>query len=168
MRRVAGCVLLAAWALAGQSLRLPSFEKQTLPNGDPDLDVYGDSPRFARGHITRREDPIWGQDETIRKLGNRDSMHYTNVAPQMQTFNGDVWLKLEDYRQKLAASGEFQEKRQSQRWKAMWSALQDRLMTDLRAHPRVVAELPRIRDDLHDGRLTVTLAVGGLPALSRG
>lgn len=76
--------------------RIP-HEQQTLPNRDPDLDVYGDSPRFARGHITRREDPIWGQDEAIRMLGNRDSMHYTNVAPQMQTFNGDVWLKLEDY-----------------------------------------------------------------------
>lgn len=74
-----------------------SAEKQTLPNEDPDLDVYGDSPRFARGHITRREDPIWGPDEAVRMLGNRDSMHYTNVAPQMQTFNGDIWLKLEDF-----------------------------------------------------------------------
>jgi endonuclease G, mitochondrial len=72
-------------------------EQQTLPNRDPSLDVYGDSPRFARGHITRREDPIWGQDAAIRMLGNRDSMHYTNVAPQMQTFNGDIWLGLEDY-----------------------------------------------------------------------
>jgi endonuclease G len=72
-------------------------EQQTLPNRDPSLDVYGDSPRFARGHITRREDPIWGQDAAIQMLGNRDSMHYTNVAPQMQTFNGDIWLKLEDY-----------------------------------------------------------------------
>jgi endonuclease G, mitochondrial len=72
-------------------------EQQTLPNRDPNLDVYGDTPRFARGHITRREDPIWGQDAAIRMLGNRDSMHYTNVAPQMQTFNGDIWLKLEDY-----------------------------------------------------------------------
>ena len=76
--------------------RIPQ-EQQTLPNEDPDLDVYGDSPRFARGHITRREDPIWGPDEAVRMLGNRDSMHYTNVAPQMQTFNGDIWLKLEDF-----------------------------------------------------------------------
>ena len=75
----------------------PGREQQTPPNRDPNLDVYGDSPRFARGHITRREDLIWGQDEAIRTLGNRDSMHYTNVAPQMQTFNGDIWLKLEDH-----------------------------------------------------------------------
>ena len=80
----------------------------------------------------------------------------------------EVWLKLEDYRKKLAASGELQEKRQSQRWKAMWSMLQDRLMTDLKTHPQVIEELPGIRDDLHDGRLTVTLAVERLLALSRG
>jgi LAO/AO transport system kinase len=78
-----------------------------------------------------------------------------------------VWKKLEEYREKLVASGEFQEKRQQQRWKAMWSMLQDRLMTDLKAHPRVVAALPGIRQDLHEGRLTVTLAVDKLLALSR-
>jgi endonuclease G, mitochondrial len=72
-------------------------ESQTLPSRDPALDVYGNSPRFARGHITRREDPIWGDDAVIRTLGNEDSMHYTNVAPQMQTFNGKVWLALEDH-----------------------------------------------------------------------
>jgi LAO/AO transport system kinase len=79
----------------------------------------------------------------------------------------DVWKKLAEYRDTLTASGEFQEKRQGQRWKAMWSMLQDRLMTDLKNHPGVMAELPRIRDDLHDGQLTVTLAVEKLLALSR-
>ena len=50
--------------------------------------------------------------------------------------------------------------------------LQDRLMTDLKAHPPgVMAELPRIRDDLHDGQLTVTLgrgqAAGALPRIAK-
>jgi endonuclease G len=61
-----------------------------------DVDVYGDAPRFARGHMTRREDPIWGPADDA-KLGNRDSMHYTNVVPQMQSFNGGIWNNLEDY-----------------------------------------------------------------------
>jgi LAO/AO transport system kinase len=78
-----------------------------------------------------------------------------------------VWEKLEEYHEKLVASGEFHEKRQQQRWKAVWSALQDRLMTDLEAHPKVIEDLPRIKEDLHDGRLTVTLAVEELLALSR-
>jgi LAO/AO transport system kinase len=79
-----------------------------------------------------------------------------------------IWKKLEEYREKLVASGEFQEKRQQQRWKAMWSMLQDRLMTDLRTHPMVVAELSRIREDLHEGRLTVTLAMEHILQLYRG
>ncbi|MBK8208912.1 MAG: methylmalonyl Co-A mutase-associated GTPase MeaB [Rhodospirillales bacterium] len=80
----------------------------------------------------------------------------------------EVWQRLEEYRTKLDASGEFQEKRRQQRWKAMWSMLQDRMMTDLRTHPAVVAALPSVRDDLHDGRLTVTLAVDKLLALALG
>ena len=57
---------------------------------------YGDPPRFSRGHMTRREDPGWG-DEATSKLGNQDSMHVTNATPQMQAFNSPIWLALEDY-----------------------------------------------------------------------
>jgi LAO/AO transport system kinase len=79
----------------------------------------------------------------------------------------DIWTRLVDYREKLTASGEFQEKRRNQRVQFMWSMLQDRLMSDLKAHPAVVAALPRIQSDLHDGRLTVTLAVEEILAMSR-
>jgi endonuclease G, mitochondrial len=57
---------------------------------------YGDPPKFARGHMTRREDPIWGAPGSA-ELGNKDSMHYTNAVPQMQPFNAGIWLSLEDY-----------------------------------------------------------------------
>ncbi|GAB3785227.1 DNA/RNA non-specific endonuclease [Nocardioides ungokensis] len=57
---------------------------------------YGNSPKFARGHMTRREYPNWGTQE-IAERANADTMHVTNVAPQMQTFNGGVWLQLEGY-----------------------------------------------------------------------
>jgi LAO/AO transport system kinase len=79
----------------------------------------------------------------------------------------DIWARLVDYREKLTASGEFQEKRRNQRVHFMWSMLQDRLMSDLKANPGVIAALPRIQSDLHDGRLTVTLAVEEILALSR-
>jgi LAO/AO transport system kinase len=80
----------------------------------------------------------------------------------------EIWSRLVDYREKLTASGEFQEKRRNQRVQFMWSMLQDRLISDLKAHPAVIAQLPRIESDLHDGRLTVTLAVEEILALSRG
>jgi len=57
-------------------------------------ECYGNSPKFSRGHMTRREDPNWGP---LAQTGNDDSMHVTNTVPQMQPFNGGVWLTLENY-----------------------------------------------------------------------
>lgn len=57
-------------------------------------ECYGNAPRFSRGHMTRREDPNWGD---LAKQGNDDSMHVTNTVPQMQGFNSGIWLSLENY-----------------------------------------------------------------------
>jgi endonuclease G len=59
-------------------------------------ECYGNPPKFSRGHMTRREDPGWGTP-AVAKRGNEDSMHVTNVTPQMQAFNAPIWLALEDY-----------------------------------------------------------------------
>ncbi|SFO69907.1 endonuclease G [Chitinophaga sp. YR627] len=59
-------------------------------------ECYGNPPKFSRGHMTRREDPVWGS-ETAALRGNADSMCVTNTIPQMQSFNAPVWLGLEDY-----------------------------------------------------------------------
>jgi endonuclease G len=59
-------------------------------------ECYGDPPKFSRGHMTRREDPIWGTEGSAGK-GNADSMHVTNAVPQQQPFNAGIWLGLEDY-----------------------------------------------------------------------
>lgn len=67
-------------------------------------ECYGNEPLFARGHMTRREDPIWG-DPDQAALGNSDSMHVTNTVPQMQPFNAGIWLALESYALDHARSG---------------------------------------------------------------
>ena len=59
-------------------------------------ECYGNPPKFSRGHMTRREDPIWGT-KAVAERGGNDSMHVTNVVPQMQAFNAPIWLGLEDY-----------------------------------------------------------------------
>lgn len=59
-------------------------------------ECYGNPPKFSRGHMTRREDPGWGNEATAKR-GNEDSMHVTNTTPQMQAFNAPIWLALEDY-----------------------------------------------------------------------
>jgi len=60
-------------------------------------ECYGNSPKFSRGHMTRREDPGWGRTLKDARRGNEDSMHVTNVTPQIQAFNSPIWLALEDY-----------------------------------------------------------------------
>lgn len=59
-------------------------------------ECYGNPPKFSRGHMTRRLDPVWGSNSKAAK-GNTDSMHVTNATPQIQPFNGGIWLNLEDY-----------------------------------------------------------------------
>jgi len=46
--------------------------------------------------MTRREDPVWGDDETAT-ITNEESMSVINTVLQMQPFNSPVWLGLEDY-----------------------------------------------------------------------
>ena len=57
-------------------------------------ECYGNQPKFSRGHMTRRNDPSWGEHAL---QGNVDSMHVTNATPQIQPFNAGIWLDLEDY-----------------------------------------------------------------------
>jgi endonuclease G, mitochondrial len=54
---------------------------------------------FARGHLTRREDPNWGQADTAERA-NSDTFHHTNACPQVQqAFNGSqkAWQGIENY-----------------------------------------------------------------------
>ncbi|HEV8606551.1 MAG TPA: DNA/RNA non-specific endonuclease [Tepidisphaeraceae bacterium] len=52
--------------------------------------------KFSRGHMTRREDPNWG-DNALALIANADTMHVTNACPQIQPFNAGIWNGLEDY-----------------------------------------------------------------------
>lgn len=51
-----------------------------------------------RGHLVKREDPNWGDMETVN-LANFDTFHYPNAAPQHSGLNRSrsQWLGLEDH-----------------------------------------------------------------------
>lgn len=74
----------------------------------PDGDFYekrkGNDPvQFSRGHQVRLLDPCWSDADTpeaaLREAqrGAEDTFHYTNAAPQVQTYNDIDWGNLEDY-----------------------------------------------------------------------
>lgn len=50
--------------------------------------------RLDRGHLVRREDPVWGANAAI---ANGDTFHFTNCSPQYDEFNQQIWLGLENY-----------------------------------------------------------------------
>lgn len=56
-------------------------------------DLY-DGNDLDRGHLVRREDPVWGRSAAI---ANEDTFHFTNCAPQHKHLNRLTWLSLEDY-----------------------------------------------------------------------
>jgi len=52
--------------------------------------------RLDRGHLVRRLDPVWG-DEDLARQAMDDTFHYTNAAPQHEGLNQATWNELEDY-----------------------------------------------------------------------
>ncbi len=61
-------------------------------------EAYGpqNERKFSRGHMTRRQDPNWGDLPTARRA-NIDTFIATNACPQWQPFNDGLWGDLEDY-----------------------------------------------------------------------
>lgn len=58
----------------------------------------GWSMYFDRGHLTRRNDPTWGDDEEAQRA-ERDTFHFTNCTPQHWRFNQSArhWQGIERY-----------------------------------------------------------------------
>lgn len=49
-----------------------------------------------RGHMVRREDPVWGSI-SVARVANADTFHFTNSCPQMAGVNQRTWVGLENY-----------------------------------------------------------------------
>ncbi len=61
-------------------------------------EAYSDAG-VDRGHMVRREDPNWGDDEATVRRANYDTFHLTNCSPQHGKFNRNIatWQGLENY-----------------------------------------------------------------------
>ena len=64
-------------------------------------DFYSNEPGgnfFDRGHLVRRQDPIWGEENEAR-MANRETFHFTNCSPQHFQFNQSqqLWQGLENF-----------------------------------------------------------------------
>jgi endonuclease G len=83
-----------------QSRRLPRIQQWSYDRRLDEADQWGNElyvdNDLDRGHMVRREDPVWVSLATARRA-NEDTFHYTNSCPQMAGMNQHIWLGLEDY-----------------------------------------------------------------------
>jgi endonuclease G, mitochondrial len=77
---------------AGIPWRFDARFDEDLQAGD---DLYRDND-LDRGHMVRRLDPVWGDDEEAQ-AANEDTFHFTNSCPQHKDLNQKIWNDLEDY-----------------------------------------------------------------------
>jgi endonuclease G len=83
-----------------QSRRLPRIQTWSFDGRVDKVDQWGDAlydnNLLDRGHMVRREDPIWGSLKLARQA-NADTFHFTNSCPQMAGVNQKTWVGLENY-----------------------------------------------------------------------
>jgi endonuclease G, mitochondrial len=101
--------LMTAVNIDGNRLIHPGKRKDTWrqdarldPKYQPDDEFYvrtraQEKVFFSRGHLVRLLDPCWGANQGESQRGMEDSFHFTNAAPQHQTYNDIDWGNLEDY-----------------------------------------------------------------------
>ena len=100
---------LAAWTavnITGGTLKSsnasPGWRRdKRLPDSQQTLsEVYGKVPgktvQIDRGHLVRRLDPVWGEQDVADRAA-ADTYHYTNAAPQEHVYNSETWGNLEDF-----------------------------------------------------------------------
>lgn len=66
---------------------------------------------FDQGHLSRRSDMQWGEDDVKAKRNGDDTYHYSNCAPQHWQFNQNskangIWFRLEESALKTLSQGE--------------------------------------------------------------
>src|SRR5262249_55070655 len=74
-------------------------DPRIAPNEQLCQDDYSKiSKWFDRGHMVRREDPQWGDDDTALRAMD-DTFHFVNSCPQVWKFNqaATFWQGIENY-----------------------------------------------------------------------
>lgn len=92
---------------------------------------------FQQGHLTRRQDPLWGRDEEVLRA-NADTFHVTNRSPQVGYFN--MGIRKRDEEAKTHFGGTLH-----------WRALEEYVLQNARAdRKRVTVFTGPIFDDKKD------------------
>lgn len=70
----------------------------------------------------------------------------------------EIWSQVLNFKNKLGATGEFEEKRTRQKIDWLWSLIEQQLMQDIRQHPALTDALKHAQAQVADGELTAGAA----------
>jgi len=90
------------------------------------------------------------------------SQHWQPPVETYSALTGDgiakLWQKILDHRTAMNTSGDFAARRREQQVKWMWSMLEQRMLSRLRADASTRARVKKIESEVADGRLTPAVA----------
>ncbi len=123
------------------------YQQQTTfdAQGNQILDKRGNQQHlmrmFQQGHLTRRQDPLWGDDEDLIRFANADTFHVTNCSPQVGFFNMGVRKRAESLGVGEATKSKKKAKKKSGHpgGQLYWRALEDYVLTNARADRQKVS-----------------------------
>jgi GTPase len=71
----------------------------------------------------------------------------------------EIWSHLENHRDVMGRSGEFDERRQGQQIRWMYQMIEDRLLAQVHDNPQISVRLKALEQDISEGKTTPALAV---------
>ena len=114
-----------------------------------------------------------GEQESLAKTAQaeyRKALHFlpstkTSWTPQILRCSAlekrgmdTVWKSAENYRKALLDSGEWEEQRQDQTEKWMWTLVEEGLLKSFRNHPNLQKRIPELQKSVNSGKMLPTTA----------
>ena len=114
-----------------------------------------------------------GEQESLAKTAQaeyRKALHFfsstkTSWTPQILRCSAlekrgmdTVWKSAKNYRKALLDSGEWEEQRQDQTEKWMWSLVEEGLLKSFRNHPNLQKRIPELQKSVNSGKMLPTTA----------
>src|SRR5690348_14880279 len=118
----------------------------------------------ADGDNVKRANAAAAEYRSALHILNPRSEHWHPPVVTYSALTGtgiaELWQKVLDHRTAMNASGDFAARRREQQVKWMWSMLEQRMLSRLRADATTRARVKKIENEVADGRLTPAVAAG--------
>jgi LAO/AO transport system kinase len=125
----------------------------------------------ADGDNIKRANAAAGEYRSALHILSARSEHWHPPVVTYSALTGagiaELWQKILDHRSAMNASGEFAARRRQQQVKWMWSMLEQRLMSRLRADPSIRAKVKKTEAEVAEGHIAPAVAAEQIAEMLR-